>query len=333
MTGFLQKYYLLKEMWFMDEYKEDNNPVILEQVFNFICLVASYGVLFLLPQKIGILFYLIFGISAFLFCIGFFRLGLSFDAPADAKSAHFISLIYVVFGVLINTAGLYGIYKDHGSGRSIMIAILLLIEALLLYAIAANASSVPESQRITAIVLRIAAVAAILFGIAFIVQNHFSESSVMIGMILLLECICLWRMGSGSNPFNKLTPEVQSVPGMHTPIKQLHSVFAGVETQLGCPWIGKVQTIKQDSIIYGPSEDGFVVYAYYLFGRFYVAGSTNLLFPHPEKAQGHLVKELPDSTGTLLDKEYLPVAYANMFKRYAESGKAQWVADISNHSE
>ncbi|MBR3338517.1 MAG: hypothetical protein IKG19_00560 [Lachnospiraceae bacterium] len=135
-------------------------------------------------------------------------------------------------------------------------------------------------------------------------------------------------MGGSSKSFNEVTPEMQAVPGMKVPIEQLHRDFSDVETQLGYPWVGKVKSIEQNSIIYGPAEDGFVVYGYYLYGRFYVVGSTNILFPEPEDSQGHLVEEIPDRDGTLLAKDLLPKAYAEMFTRYAESGVANWRTDI-----
>ena len=56
-----------------------------------------------------------------------------------------------------------------------------------------------------------------------------------------------------------------------------------------------------------------------------MAGSTNLLFPGPEDAQDHTVREVPDSCGTLLAAEDLPKAYADMFSRYAESGETRWL--------
>jgi hypothetical protein len=148
--------------------------------------------------------------------------------------------------------------------------------------------------------------------------------------MLLIESICLWRMGGNSKSFNEVTPDMQVVPGMEVPIEQLQMAFSDIETQLGYPWIGKVKSIEQDAIIYGPSEDGFVVYGYYLYGRFYVVGSTNFLFPEPEDPQGHLVEEIPDSDGTLLAKDLLPKAYAEMFTRYAESGEAHWRTNIFN---
>lgn len=71
----------------MGDNGEKNRSVKKEQFFDILCLAASYGILFLLPQKNSYFFYLIFGVSAFLFCIGFFRFGLSFDAPLDFKGS------------------------------------------------------------------------------------------------------------------------------------------------------------------------------------------------------------------------------------------------------
>ena len=186
----------------MSDKREKKTSVNTEQIFDVICLIASYVILFMIPQNISIFFYLIVGVSAFLFCIGFFRLGLSFDVPASSKK--------------------------------------------------------------TALKLRGAAALIILFGFVLIILKQFSESSVIAGIMLLIESICLWRMGGSSKSFNEVTPEMQAVPGMKVPIEQLHRDFSDVETQLGYPWIGKVKSIEQDAIIYGPSEDGFVVYGYYL---------------------------------------------------------------------
>ena len=317
---------------FLEGNGEKKIPVIAERILDCICLAASYGILFLLPQKTDFLFYLVFGIAAFLFCIGFFRLGFTFDAPEGEARTGLLGLLYAVFGIILNAAGQAGIFLDSGSGRSITIATLLLIEALLLYAMAASGVKDAGRQRALAILLRAAAIIVVLLGIALTVWKHFDEPSVVAAAMLLIEGICLWKMGGGSNPFNTVDSEVQSVPGMRIPIEQLNSAFADVRTQLGYSWTGKIKTIKKDAVIYGPSEDGFVVYGYYSFGRFYVSGSTNLLFPHPEDAQSHLAEEMPDSNGILLAKENLPKAYAEMFARYAQNGEAKWSTELSDHS-
>ncbi len=299
----------------MDSNGEMKTSVYKERVFDILCLAASYGILFLLPQKVGWLFYLIFGVSAFLFCIGFFRLGLSFDAPSDLKGERIAVSSQAVTGVLLNAAGIYLIARDQGSGRSIMIATLLLIEALVLYSMAGSGVKTPGYQILSAAVFRAAAVLLVISGAVYAVVKHLDEAAVIIAALLLIESICLWKMGGGSNPFNTVNSEILTVPGLRTPISQLQQAFADVQTQLGYPWVGKVESLKQDAVIYGPSEDGFVVYGYYLFGRFYVAGSTNPLFPDPVDAQEHTVVQTPDSSGVLLYKEDLAAAYAAMFTR------------------
>lgn len=311
----------------MEENRESKKSMISEQIFDILCLAASYGILLLLPENTGLLFYLIFGGSAFLFCIGFFRFGLSFDAPSDSKGELLFVIICIVFGVLIHIVGGYIINQEQGSTRSIMVATLLLIEAIVLFTMAGSGFENPRYQRLTPVVFQAAAVFLILFAAAYVIWKHFSMASVTISTSLLIEGICLWMMRHDSNSFNSMNSEIQTVPGLRVPISQLQQTFSSVRTQLGYPWIGKVKTIQQDAIIYGPSEDGFVVYGYYLYGRFYVAGSTNPLFPDPEDAQGHIVAEVPDSSGLLLNKEELTEAYVKMFTRYAENGSTQWIID------
>ena len=146
--------------------------MMIEQIFDIVCLIASYGILFLLPQKMDVFFYLIFGLSAFLFCIGFFRLGFTFDTPDDARGELFAGLSYAVFGILLNAAGLYCIIKEQGSGRSITIATLLLIEALVLFAMAGSGFKTQAAQRRLVIVFRVVAVLLVIFGVVFAIMKH-----------------------------------------------------------------------------------------------------------------------------------------------------------------
>ena len=58
---------------------------IAEIAVDILCLAASYGLLFLLPQKVNILFWILFGLAAFLFCIGFFRIGFVLDSAKSKR--------------------------------------------------------------------------------------------------------------------------------------------------------------------------------------------------------------------------------------------------------
>lgn len=317
----------------MNKETEKRQSTTIERIIDIACLIASNGILFLLPQKIDFLFYLLFGISAFLFCVGFFRLGFTFNRPAGQKGLVLTGILFIVLGAVVNVLAVYGIYRDGGSGRSITIATLLVIEALLFFAIAGSSAETPGSQWKISVLFRVAAVIMVILGIVTAVKAGFNEKSIITGTMLLIEAIALWAMGAGNNPFNTFTSEIQTVLGMKAPIEQICRDFSDVETQLGYPWTGKIKSIKEDALIYGPLEDGFCIYCYYQFGKFYVSGSENPLFPDPEDAKGYITAEIPDSTGTLLSRVDLPEAYAHMFTTYAETGKTKWTTKFSHKSK
>ena len=86
----------------MDSREEKQFHVVAERVIDMICLAISYGLLFLLPETVDFFFYLLFGISAFMFCIGFFRLGFTFNTPADGKGKLLTVLLLILLGAVGN---------------------------------------------------------------------------------------------------------------------------------------------------------------------------------------------------------------------------------------
>ena len=77
----------------------------LERTVDTVCLIASVVFLYLLPYRISILFYLLFGCSAFLFCIGFFRLVATIDEPSLPETAYLTGLTFMVGGMAVNACG------------------------------------------------------------------------------------------------------------------------------------------------------------------------------------------------------------------------------------
>ena len=127
--------------------KKPQNTV--EIIVDFLCLAASYVLLFLLPQKVNILFWAVFALAAFLFCIGFFRMGFLLDSIKSKKSIVVSGSLLVLCGIILNSAGIIAIWKTQGSDRSVAAAILLLIEAIVMYSITASQTDTPRSQWIT----------------------------------------------------------------------------------------------------------------------------------------------------------------------------------------
>jgi hypothetical protein len=131
-------------------------------------------------------------------------------------------------------------------------------------------------------------------------------------------------MGSGNNPFHSASSPIRAVPGMKKTVQELCDALGNTETQLGFPWLGKIRTVKDDTIIYGPSEEGVFVYGYYHFGRFYITFSKDISLLEAKEADAHRIAEIPDKKGICLGEESLPEAYAYMITRYLENGNPIW---------
>ncbi len=306
--------------------KKPQNAV--EIIIDFLCLAASFMLLFLLPQKANILFWAAFALAAFLFCIGFFRMGLLHDSIKSKKSKVVSGCLLVLCGIVLNSAGMIAIWKTHGSERSVAAAILLLIEAIVMYSITASQTETPRSQWIMSLIFRVGAVLLIIGAVTGVIAASLSDASIAAGLLLLIEGIVFWAMGSGNHPFNSDASPICAVPGMKITVQELCDALGNTETQLGFPWLGRIRTVKDDTIIYGPSEEGVFVYGCYHFGKFYVTFSKDVSLFDAGEADAHRITEIPDSKGICLGEESLPEAYACMIARYLQNGNPVWSTNL-----
>lgn len=95
-------------------------------------LLLSYMLLYYLPEEFEWKGWVIIGISAFLFCIGYFGLISSLSEPGTPAGALARRLVLVTSGVAIFAGGIYYVYSSDGSEKSIAIATLALIEGLVI---------------------------------------------------------------------------------------------------------------------------------------------------------------------------------------------------------
>ena len=84
-----------------------------ELTIDILCLLASYGLIFMLPQKLNIFFWIVFGVSAFLFCIGFFRMGAVIDRCKAKKAKRLSGILLIASGIVLNCSGVLAIWKNH----------------------------------------------------------------------------------------------------------------------------------------------------------------------------------------------------------------------------
>ena len=307
-----------------------------ELTIDILCLLASYGLIFMLPQKLNIFFWIVFGVSAFLFCIGFFRMGAVIDRCKAKKAKRLSGILLIASGIVLNCSGVLAIWKNQSIERGICIATLLLIQAIVMYSAAASRAVTLRLQWIISLIFRITAVPMAIGGIAAIVYSIITSvygTNIAIGVFLIVEGIIFWAIGSGNDPFNSSFSPVRAVPNMNKTVQELCDALAGTETQLGFPWIGKVKAVKEETIIYGPTEEDIFVYGHYHSGRFYIVSGDDISLLDAEQADAHRIAEIPDSKGRCLDAELLPEAYSNMITRYLENGKVIWSSKINKRRE
>ena len=301
--------------------KKPQNSV--ELTVDILCLAASYVLLFFMPQKVSILFWAVFALAAFLFCIGFFRLGFLIDKPGTPRGRAISGALLALLGVIINIIGFWSVYASGGTERGIATATLLMIEAMVMCAIPANHVESPRVKGILSVVLKVVAALMLVSAVFSVIKTDFSNAGIMLTGMLLIESVVLWRM-SGSSIISSQISGICAVPGMKITVQQLCEALGKTETQLGYPWLGKIRTIREETIIYGPSEDGAFVYGYYHFGRFCMTVSRDLSLLDETEANAHKITEIPDSKGICLSSDMLPEAYANMMTRYLENGNKVW---------
>lgn len=155
----------------------------------------------------------------------------------------------MLFGIVLNSIGIYTVFISNSSERSIAVATLLLIEAIVMYSIPFSHANKPKTQWIMSLIFRAAAVLLVIGGIAYMFIASFSDTAIPLGVILLVEGIVFWAIGSGNNPYNSSLSPIRAVPGIKMTVSELRDVLADAETQLGYPWLGKISGMKEDTII------------------------------------------------------------------------------------
>ncbi len=230
---------------------------------GFLVLLASYGILFLLPERVFILSWVILAVSAFLFCIGAYWVGCAFNGPTGDAFVR---------------------------GKRIF--------------------------------LRTASVALIALSVCFCWKDGFSDRSLIAGTLLLIEGITAWMI-SDARTYNKTMDGMKQVPSMAAPLDEVIRAFEKVETPLGFPWMGKVQSIDDPCMIYGPTQAGSFLYCWYHTGEFTVSECDNVSWLDAGEAEKHRVQTSWDRDADELGQLYhltaklLPDFYWNMFEDYA----------------
>ena len=165
----------------MDQHNNKNNLVIWEYLIPGGLLFLSYWLLNFLPQYESWKFWVVFVISVFLFCVGYFVLLESLPQEKSQTGLVTRNLILMVFGMGMFFFGLYYVYIDNGGTRSLAAATLLLIESLVMCG--AVGSSVTETSQLPRTLFWVIIIGMAVAGIWFFVQEITSETQESYGRI------------------------------------------------------------------------------------------------------------------------------------------------------
>lgn len=130
-------------------------------------------------------------------------------------------------------------------------------------------------------------------------------------------------MISDAKTYNATIDGMKQVPSMASPLDEVFRAFEKVETPLGLPWMGKVRSIDNDCMIYGPTQAGSFLYCWYHTGEFMVSECDDVSWLNADEAEAHKVMTSWDRDANELGALYhltaklLPDFYWNMFEDYA----------------
>lgn len=232
-------------------------------------LLISFGIMAFFPERASILTFVIMFVSAFVFCIGFFRLGISFDGPMGKTFLVMKKIIFCLLGIAMFVFGIYALIKEDFSGKGLGLFSMNLIYGLTMQSI------------------------------AFAEAMNYGEDGI------------------------------KQTEGVSASIETLYNAFKDIDTPMGRPWLGKVNNIEEDCIIYGPTDKGSFLFGYYLYGTFtFAASSLTSMLSDPESASIHTVETQWDrddfEKGQLYDflSRMLPDFYISMFENFSKTGRA-----------
>ncbi len=236
----------------------------LQKLFSGIFLVlASYGLLFLLPKRVNLFSWVILAVSAFIFMIGAYWIGSVFNGPTG--------------------------------------------------------DAFVKGKRIF---LRVSAVVLCALAAALNVWDNWSGRALIAGTLLLIEGITAWMI-SDAKTYNASIDGMKQVPSMAMSLDEVFRAFEHVETPLGFPWMGKVRSIDDPCMIYGPTQAGSFLYCWYHTGEFMVSECDDVTWLDADEAEKHEVHTSwdrdTDELGQLyhLTAKLLPDFFWNMFEDYA----------------
>ena len=200
---------------------------------------------------------------------------------------------------------------------------------------------------------RIVSIIVILISIRICIAGHWEDIPVSFATVVLIIGVAIWMLGSPSD-YNPGDNGVIMIT-MEEPkkIEDIYEAYRKIETPIGSCYLGKITTMKQQALIWGPNSEGEYLYFWLndsgIVGYLGYSGLDGLIskhitepdFPIKEVTENNAVEENVIGENTTEDKEaevknvVYPVSIWTVqtqlhdsLKFYAEMGQALPLPDV-----
>ncbi|WP_408072498.1 hypothetical protein [Butyrivibrio sp. JL13D10] len=180
----------------LEEKYSKNKPTFspLELVICIALIMIGCVLFCAMPDEMGIWGWILFVAGTFLNVVGVFRLAAMVPEAKSDFGKKIVILISIASAAFIQFIGLLYLYKSGGTGKGAAIATLALCISLGLIIYAVDFENKKQQKRIKIVCVMIT---IILIAIAafLIIRDDFSNASVFVGTILLIEALITGKIG------------------------------------------------------------------------------------------------------------------------------------------
>ena len=161
------------------------------------CLILSF-----MPDEMRILGWIMFAIGTFLSIVGIFRLAAMVPELNSEPERKIVKIISLAAAVFIQIIGLLYLYNSSGSGKAMAITTLTLCISLglIIYVIDFEDKKMKKKMIVPCRIITVLLVAIAVF---ITVKDDFSNVSIYVGTILLIEAVVTGRIGFSKKHRNR----------------------------------------------------------------------------------------------------------------------------------
>lgn len=182
---------------------------------------------------------------------------------------------------------------------------------------------------------RIVSIIVILISIKICIAGHWEDIPVSFATVVLIIGVAIWMLGSpgdynhGDNGVIMITMEEPKK------IEDIYEAYRKIETPIGSCYLGKITTMKQQALIWGPNSEGEYLYFWLndsgIVGYLGYSGLDGLISKHITEPD-FPIKEVPEANKDIVNYPVsiwtVQAQLHDSLKFYAEMGQALPLPDV-----